>query len=489
MAVLTVKKTRKDLLKTVIIIAIMLLVGFLPPFGEITKLGMQILGIFVGCVVGWCFGEMIWPSLLGLLLVGLTEYSTVGAMLAAAFGNTTLWLVAFCLMFLYAIDQCGLLDVTTKFILSRKFVTKGPWTLAAAFWIASGFISIFISVTNAVTLVIWSFFLGVCRQVGIKAYEKYPTLVLIGCCLLADLGTCIAPFSINALVCIGVYNGVMPGAPVNMTCYSLLVLCINIIFVPLFILLCKYVLCRNFHLDLSQVQVVKEGESLRLNGQQKIVIGYILLLVFMFVAPTFLPSGWALTKLLNSLSYAGILGIILVLMSITTYHGEPIMRIAEAMRKNVIWEMFFMLAAAWTLAAALVADSVGISATIKLGLTPFLAGKSAWVFCIICLFAGVCITNCINNAVTMTLLIPITMGFVAMNGINPCVLVSLFVVVLTQGAILPSGSPLGAMMHGYREWLRPKDIILYAGIFVFTLTAVAALIGYPLGCLIFAALG
>ena len=482
-----VNKSRKDLLQSIIIIAIMLFVGFLPPFGMITELGMRILGIFLGCIIGWCMGDMIWPSILGLILVGLTDYSTVNEMLSAGLGNTTLWLVAFSFLLLYSVEASGILDVATKFILTRKFVTKGPWSLAAAFWIASGFISIFISVTIAVTLVIWSFFLGVCRQVGIKPYEKYPTIVLIGCCLLADLGTCIAPFSINALVCIGVYNGVMPQAPVNMACYSLTVLLINIIFLPLFILLCKYVLCRHFHLDLSNVKVVESGEKIALNGRQKIVIAYLLLLVFMFVSPTFLPKTLALTTLLNGLGYPGCIAVVVILMHLTTYKGEKIMDIGEAMRKNVIWDMFFMLAAAWTLAGALVAENVGISATLVTWLTPVFAGKSAFVFVAICLFAGLCITNCINNAVTMTLIIPIAMGFVAMNAANPMVLVTLFVVVLTQGAILPSGSPLGAMMHGYKEWLRPKDVILYAAIFVFSLCAVAAFIGYPLGCMIFSA--
>ena len=89
-------------------------------------------------------------------------------------------MVTLCLIFLYAIDSSGILNVATRFILSRKFVTKGPWALASAFWIASSVISIFISVTVAVTLVIWSFFIGVCKQVNIKPYEKYPTIVLIG---------------------------------------------------------------------------------------------------------------------------------------------------------------------------------------------------------------------------------------------------------------------------------------------------------------------
>lgn len=478
-------KSKKDLVQSIIIIAIMLLVGFLPPFGSITILGMKVLGIFLGCIIGWCMGKMIWPSLLGLLSVGLTDYSTCAGMLSEAFGNTTLWLVAFCLMFLYAIDSSGILDVVTKFILTRKFVTKGPWSLAAAVWIASSVVSIFISVTVAVTLVIWSFFINVCKQVGIKPYEKYPTIVLIGCCLLADLGTCIAPFSINALVCIGVYNGVMTDLPVNMALYSLTVLLINIIFVPLFILLCKYVICRDFHLDLSNVKMIDDDEKIALNGKQKIVVGYICLLIFMFVSPTFMPVNFALTKLFSALGYPGILAIILILMSITTYEGEPIMDIGQAMKKNVLWDMFFMLAAAWTLASALVADNVGISATVTEILFPLLAGKSAFVFVAICLFAGIIITNCINNAVTMTILIPIAMSFASLIDFNPVVLVTLFVIVLTQGAILPSGSPLGALMHGYKEWLRPIDVMIYAAIFVFSLTAVAAFIGYPLGCFIF----
>ena len=476
-------------MKYILILATMFFVGFIPPFGNITPLGMKVLGIFLGCIIGWCFGEMIWPSLLGLILIGLTDYATVNDMLTAAFGNTTLWMVAFCLMFLYAIDSSGILGVATKYILSRKFVTKGPWCMAAAFWIASAIVSIFVSVTVAVTLVIWAFFIGVCKQVGVKPYEKYPTIVLIGCCFLADLGTCIAPFSINAIVCTAIYNGVMPYKPVNMIAYSITVLLINIIFIPLFILLCKYVICRNYTLDLSAVKVIEDGKKLSLDTRQKVVVAYIFLMIFMFVAPTFMAASWGVTVLLKSLGYPGTLAVVLILMSLTFVEGKPIMNIAEAMRRNVIWEMFYMLAAAWTIASALVAENVGISATLATFLSPILAGKSALIFCAICLFLGLIITNCINNVVTMTLVIPIAMTFVASNGVIAPVLVTLFVVVLTQGAILPSGSPLGALMHGYSEWLRPKDVIIYASIFVFSLAAVAAFIGYPMGCFIFNMLG
>lgn len=37
--------------------------GFLPPFGDITPLGMHVLGIFLGTIFGWIMFEMAWPGL------------------------------------------------------------------------------------------------------------------------------------------------------------------------------------------------------------------------------------------------------------------------------------------------------------------------------------------------------------------------------------------------------------------------------------------
>ena len=96
--------TKKDYVHTILIIFFMFGFGFLPPFGPLTQLGMQILGIFIGCIYGWTIGEMIWPSLLSLIAVGFTDYSTVSAMFTSAFGNQTLLIVLFSLIFCFKPD-------------------------------------------------------------------------------------------------------------------------------------------------------------------------------------------------------------------------------------------------------------------------------------------------------------------------------------------------------------------------------------------------
>mgnify|MGYP003296762918 CR=1 FL=1 len=166
-------KNQKKLIQAIIFISIMLFFGYLPPFGAITEMGMKVLGIFLGCILAWCCGEIVWPSILGLILMGFTGYQTVAGAFSFGFGHTVVWLVVFALIFLHAFTSSNLTDTITKYILSRKFVTKGPWYLAMAFWLVAGFVSLFITITPAVTLVIWTFFYGTCKKVGIKPYSRY----------------------------------------------------------------------------------------------------------------------------------------------------------------------------------------------------------------------------------------------------------------------------------------------------------------------------
>ena len=51
-------------------------VGFLPPFAEITPLGMRVLGVFLGVIYGWCFIALDWPSLVALVALVIVGYDS-----------------------------------------------------------------------------------------------------------------------------------------------------------------------------------------------------------------------------------------------------------------------------------------------------------------------------------------------------------------------------------------------------------------------------
>lgn len=48
-----------------------------PPLGIISEVGMQVLGVFLGLIWLWSMVEIIWPSILGIVALGLTDYCSM----------------------------------------------------------------------------------------------------------------------------------------------------------------------------------------------------------------------------------------------------------------------------------------------------------------------------------------------------------------------------------------------------------------------------
>lgn len=109
-----------------IIILLMIGFGFLPPIGPLTQVGMQTLGIFISLIYAWSRGQMIWTSLLGLIVYGYVGENTVAGIFTAAFGNGTLLMVVWITVFAAAVERCGLLQFVAEWVLTKKFVTKSP---------------------------------------------------------------------------------------------------------------------------------------------------------------------------------------------------------------------------------------------------------------------------------------------------------------------------------------------------------------------------
>ena len=98
-------------------------------------------------------------------------------------------------------------------------------------------------------------------------------------------------------------------------------------------------------------------------------------------------------------------------------------------------------------------------------------------------------TNAVNNVVCVNIFIPI--GAALLLGIgggaeHVSLLCSLLAVVLYLGLMVPSGSVVGALMHGNNDWLQAKNIYLYAGIGCLIVTIICCAVGIPLGMMMFA---
>ena len=104
-------KKKKDLyyVHVAIGLAIMAVFWVLPPMEPITPLGMKCVGAFLGMVYLWSAIEALWPSLLGLFMIGLSGYGGEGLN-----GFNNVWMVGVgantVLLTLFAMVLFGALD-------------------------------------------------------------------------------------------------------------------------------------------------------------------------------------------------------------------------------------------------------------------------------------------------------------------------------------------------------------------------------------------
>ena len=95
-------------LNIAIMFALMFGIAQLPTFGQVTPLGMQVLGIFVAVLYGWCTVSLLWPSLMGIVAIGMTQFCTIKEAFAMAFGADIPLMIIVVYVLAAYLEECGL---------------------------------------------------------------------------------------------------------------------------------------------------------------------------------------------------------------------------------------------------------------------------------------------------------------------------------------------------------------------------------------------
>lgn len=89
------KKSVKSLIYTLVMLAFMVMGWVVAPFGGLSEFGVKVLGIFIGMMWGWIFIGLIWPSLLGMLMLTMCGLSTAKEVFGQGYGSEIVLLVIF----------------------------------------------------------------------------------------------------------------------------------------------------------------------------------------------------------------------------------------------------------------------------------------------------------------------------------------------------------------------------------------------------------
>ena len=146
--------------------------------GAMTDLGARIICIYVGMAFGWLTLDLAWPSVLGILAVGLSGYSSVNNVLKMCFGNSSALLVFFVFIITGVIDKAGVSRWIALHICSLPIGRGRPWVMTFCILAAIMTLTLFIGVSPGV-LVVWAIFYSICEVYGIKPGEHWATMVMV----------------------------------------------------------------------------------------------------------------------------------------------------------------------------------------------------------------------------------------------------------------------------------------------------------------------
>jgi len=474
-------KKIRDSLQIIIILMLMFAFGFLPPIGTITPFGMKVLGVFLALIYAWTINIVMWPSLLGLIVLASYQGISMQAALASIVSNQTLLLICVVLAFCYALDSCGLLDFIGKWLMRQKIIQKGPYYLLAVFYIV-GYVTSAVTLNSGAPLLMeWAIFYKIADNVGIKPFSRYSNAMLIGLAVITYQGQQFFPFSPWPNIVFGLYSS-SSGTPFSIPpgFYMLMNLIAGALLITACLLVTKFIFKPETNFDLSKMQLDSQSE-LKMTQAQKFAACSLLVSVIFLLVPSLLPIGLLKTWMTN-MSIIGIFILIMIMLSFYQNEktGKPVAQLDTCVQNGINWQQFFLLALAFYIASLLTNESTGISTFILNVLNPVLGGLNTLTLVVMLIFITTLLTNCLNNVVSISLILPFVISLEG-SGVNMVMLMTALTFVSLQGCALPSGSLIGGILHGNKERLKAKDIYLYALTYTLLLAIIMSILALIIG--------
>lgn len=456
------QKNKKMYIHIAIMFAITFAVWNMPTFGQITELGMKVLGVFLGIVYGWIFIDLLWVSFAGFALLTMTGYCTSTEAFASGFGNPTFLMVLLPAAFAIALNEIGISDGIAYWILSRKVFIGRPWFLIVAIC-ATVFIMGLFNGGMAAIFLMWTIAIKIGELNGYKPGSRVLNMLIALIVYIAMTAPAMVPFYGGVIL----YGGfltqatelVIPSGPM-MLCGMIYIIATIIIM----LLVSKFIMKVDAKHYTTTPELCEEYGKYKMNKYQK--VGFVLLLFYFAVLmiPAVFPTIPG-AKFCNSL---GVIGWTIVYMTVFLIwrkdDGKPIVSLMNCFN-NLPWAMLMLLAVTYPLAAAMESPDTGITATITGFLAPALGKLDVTILIIVTMLALAVITQFMHNVVMGAIFIPIIVPIVISMGGNPFVCWFLMYGALSCAYVTPAGSMMAGMVFGHKH-MKAKDAYLFGLLFL-----------------------
>ena len=473
------KSDTKYYIHSAICIAIMVFGRFIPVSYPFTPEGMMVAAILVGAIYGFINGNVFWPSILALLLIGTSDVTTVGAIFASLMSNGTLMFLTALFLLVGYLNHVGFARALALKIVQSK-VTKGrPWVLTAFMLIAAIMPASVMSVT-AVFVMSLTLLYAVCDEVGMERTDKWAVLTAIGIACACSFALFLLPIQVVPIALFGQmvaagYEGVFPVA--QFILFTAAVVAASIFGIVLVIKALKP--------DVSKLyNYAPPEEKIKFTGEQRFAAFLVILLLSWFIVPQFLPAGSAPRVFFAQFGPFAVVISVLMIGAFVQWKGKPRIDMAEATKGLNLWPMIIMVGSVLVISDILNRPELGFVAFVNETLGPIFNVGSPVIFTLIVMLIALVITTFVQGTLVFAIMVPLIIPIALANGFPVIATLAPFMVVANIGIIFPSSHPLGAVMHGH-ESIGPKPTVKYVAMFMAVSFVAAVIIGIPLGMLLF----
>lgn len=463
MSVKTKNYDAKYLIKVAIMLLLMFGFGFLPPFGQITELGMKVLGTFIGLLFGWSCLGIILPCFTGFVALSISKVATASALTTGCFGSEVVILLVTMYAIIDVLNQSGVNEFLVNWLLNIKVLRGRPWLFSFVILLAC-YVSGIIVGGFVAMLLIWNLIYQVANIMGQKPFDPYPTCLLIGTTVAGAMSAVVFPFIGTALF-LGSSFSAMSGLAIDYAKFMLFMVPGALFTFACYILIMRFV----FRIDVGNLKSADitsliDTSKLKATLRQKVVLGLFGFIMLLMLLPSFLPKESGLYIFLTSISNTGKVLAMYAVMTVVKIDGEPLMDVGKALKNSVAWEMVIMVGFISQLATYISSDACGIKATLAEFISPLALGHGAVFFSIMVLALCMIVTNIMNNGPVAIIMMSVAISMADTVGAN--------MIALCMGCILfsqvayatPIASPFAAMLFSNTQWIKPKDVYYYGGI-------------------------
>ena len=305
------KKERVNNIQAFIGLLLVVIGGFLPQIGLITKNGMLVLATFIAVLFGFSKNFSPWYVISAVLLYSIfSGASFTNTIFPAMISNNIIWMIVFTYWFIAAVQESGALRYLTKKLLSMPLAKKGPYGLMFILMIASWIGAALTQSMGGVLLLVYAILQDVANELELEKYNKWTVLTGIGCAIVGCMGNLVLPFGAVTLL----YNSLFESTFGLMTMPSdglwfLTYMLISIFVVAAFIIITKYLVRPNVNIEkFKDLKTVGVG-GIKATKQAKIMLAMLVFIILILLLPSVLPSDFIISKICSNIGVTGAFGI------------------------------------------------------------------------------------------------------------------------------------------------------------------------------------